>query len=144
MGERRAESLQGEPVGVRRAAADDVAAGQAQGRLLETREQRAREQQRGPDVPGQLRIDDRLVDVRGADLRRVRIEPLHRGAEADEDLEHAGHVSDPWQIAEDDRLARQQACGDQRQCRVLVALRRDLAAQWGAAFDDEARHRRVA
>jgi len=142
--ERRTEFLEREPVRVRPPAADDVPAGWPEGHLLEPREHRAGEQERGPHLARQLRIYRRPVHVRGADLHGMRIDPFHRGAEPAQDLEHPVHVSDPWQVPQDHGVAREQARGDERQGRVLVPHRGDLSAQRGPAFHDEARHRRVA
>ena len=65
-----------------------------------------------------------------------------RDAEVLQQGEHRLRVADVRDVVEDDLLVRQQAGGQQRQGRVLVAGGDDGAGQRHAAFDDELLHER--
>ena len=67
-----------------------------------------------------------------------------RHAEVVEQLQHRLHVPDVRDVVEHDLLRRQQAAGQQRQGRVLVAGGHDRAGQRHPAFDDEFLHGRKA
>ena len=135
-----AEVLEGVEVGVEAAAADEVAAGRRHPRLAEAGQQRAGEQERGADLLGELLVDGDVGDAGGAepdavvgDPRDLDPEPLEQG-----DLRFG--VADPRHPVQQQLLLGEQAGGEDRQRRVLVAGDGHLAGERHAALDDEFLH----
>jgi hypothetical protein len=57
-------------------------------------------------------------------------------------LRHHADVADARHVREDAFFGRQQACGQQRQCGVLVAFDLDLSGDRAAAFYQQTRHQK--
>ena len=132
-----AELLQGMDVRVEAPPPDHVAARRRDARPAEARKQRPGEQERRTDSGRELRVDLVRRDVRGVHAHLVLADPLGVGTESHDQRHHRLDVADPRDVVEHDRLAREQARGEDRQCRVLVAGRRDPAAQGHTALDHE-------
>ena len=116
-----AEVLEGVEVGVEAAAADEVAARRRHPRLAEARQQRAGEQEGGADLARELLVDGRSetwpAQSRSAvvgDPGDLDPEPLEQG-----DLRLG--VANPRHPVQEQLLLGQQAGGEDRQRRVLVA-----------------------
>ena len=139
----RAERAEGVEVRVEPAAADHVAAGRRQQRLAEAGEQRAGDEERRADPLGQRRgrppscVTSSACSATVLPSRRSTVTPRSSSS-----AEHRLRVADPRHVVEHDLLVRQQAGGQQRQGRVLVAGGHDGAGQRHAAFDDELLHER--
>ncbi len=116
LGPKRAER---EKVGVVPAPPQDIAAGQAELHLLVAREERAREQQRGPDLARECAGHVHGLELAG-DADGALVELLDLGAKRADDLEHPAHVSDPRDVMKSDRLIGEQARRDQRERFVLI------------------------
>ena len=137
-----AERTEGVQVRVQPAAPDHVAARRRQQRRAEAREQRPADEDGGADALGQGRVDVRRADGVGLEHDRVRRAPLDLHAQGLEQDDQRVAVADLRHVVEHDRVGRQQARGQQRQGRVLVARGHDGAGQRHAAFDDELLHKR--
>src|SRR5690606_20383988 len=74
------------------------------------------------------------------DAHRVVVEPLDICAEHTEQLQQRAHVTDERHVLEHHLLLREERCGDDRQCGVLVTSRANRSVQWTTALDDELRH----
>ena len=133
----RAERVQ---VRIQAAAPDHVAAGRRQQRLAEAGEQRPGDQERGADLLGQVGVDVGLGDRVGLQGDDVPVAPVDLHAEILQQHDQGLGVADPGHVPEHDLLVREQARGQQRQGRVLVAGGHDGAGQRHAAFDDELFH----
>ena len=139
----RAETLERIEVRVESAAADDVAARRGHHGTAEARQQRAREQERGPDQLTQGAIDAGIRFHRARTQRHlVAGAPVDADADALEQLQHRRHVPDARDVRDDDLLLGEQAGGQDRQRGVLVAGGRDASRQRYAAFDNELLHGR--
>ncbi len=136
----RAEGAEGVEVRIQAAPADHVAAGRRQQRLAEAGEQRPADEHGGADPLGQLGGDLRGADVVGLQAHGVAVAALHLHAEVLEQLQEVLGVADLRHVVQHDGLGREQACGQERQGRVLVPGGHDGAGQRHAAFDDELLH----
>ena len=137
VGAERAERVE---VRVEAAAADHVAARGRQQRRAEARQQRPADQHGGADALGQVGVDLGRADGVGLQGDRVAVAALDLHAEVGEQVEQRLRVADLRHVVQHDRLGREQARGQQRQGRVLVAGGHDGAGQRHAAFDDELLH----
>ena len=109
-------------------------------RRAAARQQRSGQQDRRADLSRELGIGlDEHLALR-VNAHDVRLEPLDRGADAFQDLQHDPDVLNVRQVAQDDRLVGEQTRRQDRQRRVLVAAGTDRPFQPAAAFDDEAFH----
>ena len=137
-GDGGAEVAEGVEVRIEAAAADRVAAGRRHPDLAEAREQRAGEQERGPDPGREAPRRPRSSPTRGgAEPDVVGAEPLDLDPELGQDRDLRLGVADARHVAQDDVLLGEQAGGEDRQCRVLVAGGRDLPAERDAALNHE-------
>ena len=110
-------------------------------RHAEAGEQRRHQHDRRAHLFGQTMA--LLVEVRVAvaDIEHAAGEvDFDLAAEHAEDLDDLLHVGDLWDAAQAHRLTRQQRGAQDGQHGVLVRRRRDAAAQWRAAVDDEVGH----
>ena len=122
-----------------RAPAREVAAGLADAGPPGAGEERGDEEHRAAE-PG----DERGVGVGGPELpaahpQRRRADAVDLRPEALEEAAHRLDVADARGVLEDALLGREQAGGEDRQRRVLVALDLDDAGEAVAALDDQAR-----
>ncbi len=116
-------------MGVEAAAADEVAARRRHAGLAEAGEQRAGEEEGGADLFRELLVDRDFGDAGGAEAEAVvghpgglDPEPLQQG-----DLRLG--VADPRHAVQQQLLLGEQAGGDDRQRRVLVARGRQLPGE---------------
>ena len=136
-GHGRAEVAEGVEVRIEAAAADGVAPGRRHRDLAEAGEQRAGEQEGRADPRGEILVDHGRADVGGAEPDVVVGQPLDLDAELREDRDLRLGVANPRHVAQNDVLLGEQAGGEDRQSRVLVAGGDDLPAQRGAALNHE-------
>ena len=136
-GDRGAELLEREEVGVDPAAADDVAARRRQRDRAEPGEQRPGEQDRRADPGAELGVERLGPHAAGVDAHRVGPGPLGRGAEIDEQREHGLDVPDARDVVELHRAVGEQGGGEDRQRGVLVAGGADGPAQRTTAADEK-------
>jgi hypothetical protein len=136
----RAEIAEGIEMGVQPAAADRVPAGRWHPSLAEPREQGARGQEGGANPARCPLVDVLAVDRVRLEAELVVGDPVHAHPEPVEEGEHRLDVANPRHVADHQLLLGEQAGGEDRQGRVLVARRHDLARQRGAALDDELLH----
>ena len=135
-----AEVGEGVEVGVEPAAADEVAAGRRHARLAEAGQQRAGEQERGADLLRELLVDGHVRNRRRAEAQAVVADPLGLDAEPLQQRDLRFRVADSRHPVQQQLLLGQQAGGEDRQGRVLVAGGRQLARERHASFDDELLH----
>jgi hypothetical protein len=131
------EGLERQQVRVDAAATDEVPSGQGQVDLPAPREQRPGEQHRRSDAARELSVDGRGADVGGGERQHVRVELADAHADVVQQGQHRVDVPDVGDVLDDHLLVRQQARGEDRQRRVLVAAGRDCSGQRPAALDDE-------
>ena len=135
--EARAELLEREEVRVDAASADDVAARRGQLDLAAAREQRAREQDRGADLPAERRVELGRPQLLRVDRERVAGRPLGAGADGLDELDERLDVADARDVLEVHRVLAEERRGDDRQRGVLVAGGADAAGERVPALDDE-------
>ena len=135
------ELLERVDVGVEAPAADHVAAGRRHGHAPEAGEQRAGEQERGADLPTELRVELGPADALRIDPDLVRSRPLDVGADVGEQRDHGLHVLDPRHVGEPDLARRENAGREDRERAVLVPRRPDAPAERTPALDHEGLHR---
>ena len=138
----RAERGEAVEVRVQATAPDHVAAGRRHHRAAEPRQERAGEQERRADGLRAARVDLAVrIDVGGAqaDLvaRRARSTSTPRPSRT---ASIASTSRIRGTLRDDDLLAREHACGEDRQGAVLVPGGHDRTAQGRAALDDELLH----
>ena len=133
----RAERLQRQQVRVDAAAADGVAARLGHGDAAAARQERTGQQDRGADLLRELDVGRAADLALRLDADDVRFEMLDARAEPFHDLQHDPHVLNVRQVAQHDRLVRQQTRRQDRQRRVLVSAGTDRAFESAATFDDE-------
>ena len=104
------------------------------------REQWAREQQRGADLPRQRARHVHRLELAG-DADSALVELLNLRTERADDLEHPADVADAWDVVKSHGVIGEQAGGNEWKCFVLIPGRRDLAMQRSSAFDNEPPHR---
>ena len=132
----RAERPQCEHVGVQTAAPDEIASGVRELARTQPGEHGAREQHRSANAAGQIRIGDRLrIHARGIEFEHARRCPAALDAETAEEVEQRLDVGDARDVLEPHRLAREERGGENREGGVLVAGRREYAAQLVSALD---------
>ena len=136
-----AEVVEGVEVGVEAAAADEVAARRRHAGLAEARQQRPGEQERGADLLRELLVDRDVGDRRCAEPEAVVGDPVDLDPEPLEQRDLGLGIADPRHPVQEQLLLRQQAGGEDRQRRVLVAGDGELAGERHAALDDEFLHR---
>src|SRR5205085_5937693 len=96
------------------AASDGVTARLRNRRGTAAGEERSGEQHRAADFFRERDVGERTDVALRRDAYDILLEVLDGSAEAFEDLQHDANVLDVRQIAEDDRLVREDACGDDR------------------------------
>ena len=136
-GDRGAQLLERQEVGVDPAAADDVAAGRRQGHRAEPGEQRAGQQDRGADPGAELGIERLGPHAARVDPDEVGPGPLGRRAEIDQQREHGLDVPDARDVVEIHRAVGEDGAGEDRQRGVLVAGGPDRPAQRTSAAHEE-------
>ncbi len=136
-GDRGAQLLERQEVGVDPAAADDVAAGRRQGHGAEAGQQRSRQQDRGADAGAELGIERLGPHPARVDAHEIGPGPLGRGAEIDEEREHGLDVPDARDVVELHRAVGEHGAGEDRQRGVLVAGGPDRPAQRLSTADEE-------
>ena len=137
-----AEVLEGVEVGVEAATADEVAAGRRHLRLAEARQQRPGEQERGADLPRELLVHRAAGDAAPAQRRTLlSADPGDLDPELLEQRDLGFGVADPRHPVQQHLLLGQQAGGEDRQRRVLVAGDGQLPGEGNAALDNELLHR---
>ena len=132
-----AQAAEGQQVRVDAPPPDDVAAGERQLHLAAAREQRPGQQQRRPQAAAEVGVELGGAHAVGAQGERVGALVAHADAEVVEEREHHVHVEDVGHVLEHDLLVGEQAGGQDRQGRVLVAARDDRAGEGAAAPDDQ-------
>ncbi len=120
-----------------------VAAGRGEPRGTVAREQRPQQQHRSAEAPDEQRIGAIARHAFAVDPQRARPTPLDTRAERLDEIEHHVDVPDPRHVPELAGLIREQAGGDQRQRRVLVALDVDCARQRTSTHDPQNRHQHL-
>ena len=135
-----AEVSEGVQVGVEAAAADEVAAGRRHPGLAEASEQRPGKQERRADLPRELLVDDSLRYAPGAEANAVVGDPLGLDPKLLEQRDLCLGVADPRYPMQQQLLLGEQAGGEDRQGRVLVAGHSQLAGERRAALDYEFLH----
>ena len=133
-------SREGVEVGVEAAAADEVAARRRHPRLAEAGQQRPGKQERGADLAGELLVDGYVSGRRARRAAGCCRRPSDLDAEALEQRDLRLGVADPRHPVQQQLLLGQQAGGEDRQGRVLVAGDGELARERRAALDDELLH----
>ena len=142
-GAHRPERVQ---VRVQATAADHIAARRRHHGPPEPRQQWTGQQERRPDLLGQLGLDldlrdaRTLVHARGAERDLVGPAPVDAHADRAEDREHRVDIPDPRNVAHDHLVLGQDRRGEDRQRAVLVPGRDHCAGQRSAAFDYELLH----
>jgi len=135
-----AHGAEGIEVRVKAPAADHVAAGRRHDGTVKAREQRSRQQERGADQLGELRLDFDLAHVGGAQRDLVWPAPVHLHADRAEDAEHRVDVADARNVAHDHLILGEDAGREDRESPVLVPSRNHRAGKRSATFDDELLH----
>ena len=133
----RAEPLQRVDVRIEPAPADHVAARRRHACAAESRQQRAGEQERRSDPLGENRVDLGRRQPTRIDAHLVRPGPLGARASGTQQLEHRLDVADARDVGERDRLAGEQARGEDRQRAVLVPGSANAAVERVSTLDDE-------
>ena len=109
-------------------------------RLAEAGQQRPGEQERGADLVRELLVDGDVGDAGGAEAQAVVGDPGDLDAEPLEQRDLRLGVADPRHPVQQQLLLGEQAGGEDRQGRVLVAGDGHLARERRASFDDELLH----
>ncbi len=135
-----AEVVEGVEVGVEAATADEIAAGRRHPRLAEAGEQRPGEEEGGADLFGELLVDGHIGDPLGAEPHAVVGDPGDLDAEALEQSDLRFGVANARHPVQQQLLLGEQAGGEDRQRRVLVAGDGHLAGERHPALDDEFLH----
>ena len=115
----RAHVTEGVEVRVEAPSADEVAARRRHPRLAEARQERAGEQERGPDARGQPLVHLDVRDGVGLEADLVLCRPLDLHAEPLEQRDLGLGIPDPRHVGEHHLLLGEQAGSDSRQGRVL-------------------------
>jgi hypothetical protein len=92
-----------------------------------TRQQRAEQQHRSPEPADQPALRLVALHLLAPDAQRARARALHLGAEVGQQAGHYLDVADARHVGEHALLVGEQARGNQRQRRVLVAAHDDPA-----------------
>ena len=100
-------------------------------------EQRPGEQEGRAHLRAEVAVELRLAHVGGVDAHVVRADPLDVGPEVGDQGEHRVHVPDAGHVVQDDRLARHDTRGQDRQHAVLVARGGYASVEGLAPFDHE-------
>src|SRR5439155_8930829 len=135
----RAEGLKTLQVQIDWPRADDAAARQRHGGLLQTAEQRSHDTDRTTHFPDQI-IVTRAFDFFGPDADGVTL-GTDLCAKPGENLRHELDIAEVGHAPDDARFSRQQRSGQDRQHGVLGAADGDFAVQRDAAFYHQAFHR---
>ncbi len=126
-------------MGVHAAPADAVAAGQGQHRLAEPAQHRSRQQHRAANLLKELNPRRGEPGSARTQVQRGAI-PAHTHAEFGQNLKHGAHVADLRHVVQPDLSFGQEDGGQNRQRRVLVAGRSDIAGQGMIALNNEFLH----
>ena len=138
---RRAEVLEGVEVGVEAAAADEVAARRRHLRLAEAREQRPGEQERGPDLLGELLVDREVGDAarrRGASCCRRTHATSTPSRSSSAICASVSRIRGTWCRTSSSSVSRQAARIGRAAFLLPAAV--ELAREGHAALDDEFLH----
>jgi len=106
--------------------ADDVASGRGHDGLAAPSEQRPGKEDRGSDFTAEILVELVRRDLSSVDAHVVRPDPVRVRPDVAQEGEHRIHVPDTRDVLEVDGLVREQAAGQDRQRRVLVAGRADV------------------
>jgi hypothetical protein len=123
-----------------RAAGRKISSGRCKDGPPAAREQRPEEQHRAAQAAHQRGVWFILDDIRAADPQRRAPDALNLGAKLQEQPRHHLDVPDAWNVGEHALFGRQQARGQQRQRRILVAFDLHAAREPSPAFNQQCRH----
>ena len=138
-----AQGFERQHMGVEAPATDHVSTGRRHADPPATREERARQQDRGADRAAEFRIGIVVAQTRGGDPDRVVAHDFSVGPELTEQPDLCFHIPDSRHVGERDLVVGEQRRGQHRQCRVLVAARLKRARDRVAALDHEPGTRHV-
>ena len=137
---RSAEILECVEVGIETAAADEIPAGWGHPRFAEARQQISRRAGRCPDPAREILVDLDLAHTRGAEPEAVVGDPGHLDPEPLQERDLCLGVADARHPVQNQLLLGEQAGGEDRQRRVLVASDGQLSRERHAALNHEFLH----
>src|SRR5689334_6869829 len=117
-----------------------IAAGRGDVRAPDAGQQRTEQQHRPAQPTHQRPVRDVTADFRRAYPQRRAPDAIDLGAEIQQQTRHHFDVADPGNVGQHALVFSQQAGGEQRQRRILVALDRDTSLQPVPAFNQQCRH----
>ena len=128
---------EGVEVRVEAAAPDEVAAGRGHVGLAEARQERPGEQERRADSGREVLVGRNFGHARGLEAKLVVGAPFGLNAEGFQNGDLGLRIADARHVRELQLFVREQACGEDRQGRVLVSGSGDLPREGLAAVDNE-------
>ena len=106
----------------------------------QSRQQRTEQQHRPAEPANQRAIGLVGDDLRRPDAQRGRADAVDFGAEVEQQSRHYLDVADAWDVREQALLVREEARGQQRQRRILVAFHRHTPFKAMASLNQQCRH----